>query len=133
MVLISGGTIRGNKESWQWSFGFGSKPNGYLFGVGYHKMASLFKRLFGCSPGYRGFDPLPLKKRFVGLVILFSGLILFELMCFDCSDSILSFFLKISCVIRVFPPFCCEVFCGFTEEKWGNMWNILCMVLSRGL
>ena len=32
----------------------------YLFGVGKATpRSSLFKRLFGCSPGYRGFDPLP--------------------------------------------------------------------------
>ena len=30
----------------------------YLFGVGYHP-TSLCKRLFGCSPGYRGFHPQP--------------------------------------------------------------------------
>ena len=31
----------------------------YLFGVGYPSKVVYFKRLFGCSPGYRGFDPQP--------------------------------------------------------------------------
>ena len=34
----------------------------YLFGDDYPpkgKSASLFKRLLGCSPGHRGFDPQP--------------------------------------------------------------------------
>ena len=46
------------KTQFGWTDGCGSKPNGYLFGVGKSTpRSSLFKRLFGCSPGYRGFDP----------------------------------------------------------------------------
>ena len=31
-------------------YGCESKPNGYLFGVGYHPTIVFFKRLLGCSP-----------------------------------------------------------------------------------
>ena len=48
------------KRLFFWSFGSGSKPNGYLFGDEKTlQKSSILKAKMGCSPGYRGFDPLP--------------------------------------------------------------------------
>ena len=38
---------------------YGSKPDGYLFGMRRPSQGSLFERFLGSSPGYLGFDPQP--------------------------------------------------------------------------
>ena len=54
-------------SSKQFRYGCGSKPNVPFWGW-LPSQGSLFQRLFGCSLGYRGFDPQPYQKHLKSLL-----------------------------------------------------------------